>query len=82
MSASSIAAVLLVLFLPGGSLGCCMKVNVSSKQFRDEQGRSRLFQGLNVVRACMHTSGCAVLMCRVAAISFHATTHTPLGNAT
>ncbi len=57
MSASIVAAVLLVLFLPGESLGCCMKVNVSSKQFRDEQGRSRLFQGLNVVRACMHNSG-------------------------
>lgn len=55
MSASIVAAVLLVLLLPGESLGCCVKVNVSSKQFRDEQGRSRLFQGLNVVRALVES---------------------------
>ena len=50
MSAAFTVAVLLLL-LSNKSAGFCVKVNVSSKQFNDELGRSRLFQGVNVVRA-------------------------------
>ena len=71
MSASIVTAALLVLFLPGDSLGCCMKVNVSSKQFCDEQGRSRLFQGLNVVRAFVERLGRCMKRVNYGVLCYH-----------
>ena len=54
MSAAITTAFLLLLMF-GDSLSSYVKVNVSTKQFNDELGRSRLFQGVNVVRACVRS---------------------------